>query len=231
LNAAAFELWNPIPAAMTLKVSVYKAIREAIGNMDIYSGSQPLKLDERLLAKTLGVSRTPVREAISLLEKEGLVKTHSRHGTFVVRKNKSEILEIVYVWAGLEGVAARLATKNASDDEIESLRRMLVTFEGRNVVQAKIDEYSKTNIEFHKRLIELSRSELLNELTDRLFMHMRAIRKTTIGERDRAVESVIDHMRIIRALEVRDACLAERLVREHAMNLATHIEMHVDYLD
>ncbi len=231
MNTAAFELLDPIPEALTLKVSVYKAIREAIGNMDIYSSRQPLKLDERMLAKTLGVSRTPVREAISLLEQEGLVKTHSRHGTFVVRKNKSEILEIVYVWAGLESVAARLATKNASDDEIESLRRMFVTFEGRNVAQAKIDEYSKTNIEFHKRLIELSRSELLNELTDRLFMHMRAIRRTTIGERDRAVKSVIDHMRIIHALEVRDACLAERLVREHAMNLAMHIEMHVDYLD
>ena len=62
-------------------------------------------------------------------------------------------------------------------------------------------------------------------------MHMRAIRRKTIGERDRATESIIDHMRIIRALEARDATMAEQLVREHAMNLAEHIKQYVDYLD
>ena len=60
---------------------------------------------------------------------------------------------------------------------------------------------------------------------------MRAIRRKTIGERDRATESIIDHMRIIRALEARDATMAEQLVREHAMHLANHIKQYVDYLD
>ncbi len=231
MSSHSIENLSPIPVALPLKEVVYRAIRKAVADMNIYSDDATLKLEERMLATSLGVSRTPVREAISRLEQEGLVKTHPRHGTFVVRKTKAEILEIVYVWAGLESVAARMAAEVASDEEIESLRRMFVTFEGPNEARASIDEYSTANISFHKRLIELSRSRLLKQMTDSLFVHMRAIRKTTIGERDRVVESVIDHMRIISALEERNAALAEQLVRDHAINLARHIHQHVDYLD
>ena len=68
-------------------------------------------------------------------------------------------------------------------------------------------------------------------MADNLFMHMRSIRNRTIGDADRAVRSVIDHMHIIEALERRDAGLAETLVREHSMRLAEHIRKYVDYLD
>ena len=222
---------KPLEATPGLKESVYQAIKNAISVMDIYSGEEPPKLDERKLAMNLGVSRTPIREAITRLEQEGLVKTYPRRGAFVVRKSKAEILEIVCVWAGLEGMAARLVTENASDEEIASMRRMFATFDDSHEARAHIDEYSDTNILFHQRLIELSKCRLLKEITDGLFMHMRAIRRKTIGERDRATESIIDHMRIIRALEARDATMAEHLVREHAMNLAEHIKQYVDYLD
>ncbi len=222
---------KPLEATPGLKESVYQAIKDAISGMDIYSGEEPPKLDERKLAMNLGVSRTPIREAITRLEQEGLVKTYPRRGAFVVRKSKAEILEIVCVWAGLEGMAARLVTENASDEEIASMRRMFATFDESHEARAHIDEYSDTNILFHQRLIELSKCRLLKEITDGLFMHMRAIRRKTIGERDRATESIIDHMRIIRAVEARDATMAEQLVREHAMTLAEHIKQYVDYLD
>ncbi len=222
---------KPLEATPGLKESVYQALKDAISDMDIYSGEEPPKLDERKLAMNLGVSRTPIREAITRLEQEGLVKTYPRRGAFVIRKSKAEILEIVCVWAGLEGMAARLVTEHASDEEIASMRRMFTTFDDRHEARAHIDEYSDTNILFHQRLIELSKCRLLKEITDGLFMHMRAIRRKTIGERDRATESIIDHMRIIRALEARDATMAEQLVREHAMNLAEHIKQYVDYLD
>ena len=68
------------------------------------------------LGEQLGVSRTPVREAISRLEQEGIVENIARRGAFVVRKNKEEILDIVDVWAALESMAARLATSRASDE-------------------------------------------------------------------------------------------------------------------
>ena len=168
---------KPLEVAPGLKESVYQAIRNAISEMDIYSGKEPPRLDERKLAFSLGVSRTPIREAITRLEQEGLVRTYPRRGAFVVRKSKADILEVVCVWAGLESMAARLATQYASDEEIASMRQMFATFDGRHEAKAHIDEYSETNILFHSRLIELSQCRLLKEITDSLFMHMRAIRR------------------------------------------------------
>ncbi len=222
---------KPLDLYPGLKDAVYQSLRDAISEMDIYAGAEPPKLDERKLAEELGVSRTPIREAISRLEQEGLVVTFPRRGAFVMRKSKKEIIEIVTVWAGLEGMAARLVTENASDAEIASMREMFSTFDDSNEARAHIDEYSSTNIAFHQRLIELSKCQLLIDIAEGLFVHMRAIRRKTIGERDRASESIIDHMRIIQALESRDATMAEQHVREHAMYLADHIKKYVDYLD
>jgi len=222
---------RPVDSSVGLKDKVYLALKSAITAMDIYSGNQAPKLDERRLAEDLGVSRTPIREALSRLAQEGLVEIIPRRGTFVARKSKQEILEIISVWAALESMAARLATEVATDEEIGQLRRLFVTFEGPNRPQARIDEYSDTNIQFHQRIIALSKSELLKKMADSLFVHMRAIRAQTITERDRADRSIIDHLHIIEAIEARNTELAERLVREHSFGLAEHINNYVDYLD
>ena len=229
--AAAQINLRPVDTSVGLKDKVYLALKSAITAMDIYSGNQAPKLDERRLAEDLGVSRTPIREALSRLAQEGLVEMIPRRGTFVARKSKQEILEIISVWAALESMAARLATEVATDEEIGQLRRLFVTFEGSTGPQARIDEYSDTNIQFHQRIIALSKSELLKKMADSLFVHMRAIRAQTITERDRADRSIIDHLHIIEAIEARNTELAERLVREHSFGLAEHINNYVDYLD
>lgn len=229
--AAAQINLRPVDTSVGLKDKVYLALKSAITAMDIYSGNQAPKLDERRLAEDLGVSRTPIREALSRLAQDGLVEMIPRRGTFVARKSKQEILEIISVWAALESMAARLATEVATDEEIGQLRRLFVTFEGPNRPQARIDEYSDTNIQFHQRIIALSKSELLKKMADSLFVHMRAIRAQTITERDRADRSIIDHLHIIEAIEARNTELAERLVREHSFGLAEHINNYVDYLD
>ena len=222
---------QPLENTVGLKDRVYNALRAAIMSMDIYSSEEPPRLDERSLADDLGVSRTPIREALSRLAQEGLVEMIPRKGTFVARKSKEEILEMISVWAALESMAARLATRVASDAEIGELRELFVTFEGEQGPQAHIDEYSDTNIRFHQKIISLSKSELLKQMTDSLFVHMRAIRAQTITERDRADRSIIDHLHIIEAIEARDTELAERLVREHSFGLADHINNYVAYLD
>ncbi len=229
--AAAHIKLRPVETSAGLQDKVYSALKSAVTAMDIYGGTEAPRLDERRLAEDLGVSRTPVREALSRLAQEGLVEMIPRRGTFVIRKNKQEILEIISVWAALESMAARLATQVATDDEIGRLRRLFVTFEGSAGPQAHIDEYSDTNIQFHQRIIALSKSELLKKMADTLFVHMRAIRAQTITERDRADRSIIDHLHIIEAIEARDTELAERLVREHSFGLAEHINDYVDYLD
>jgi DNA-binding GntR family transcriptional regulator len=205
----------------------YTAIRD-----DIMAGrvapSGRLVQDE--LARRLGISRTPVREAMAQLEREGFVRSEPRRGVYVVRKTKREVIELITVWAALEGMAARLITQQASDDEIASLRRMFATFEN-GAVRAHLDEYSQLNIEFHQTIIRLSRNDALIHLAENLFTHMRMIRRKTIGEKDRADRSIRDHMHIIEALEARDTARAETLVRDHALGLAEHVAKYADYLD
>ena len=80
-------------------------------------------------------------------------------------------------------------------------------------MRSHLDEYSAANLRFHQRLIELGHSPLIANMADSLLVHVRAIRRHTIGEADRAERSIVDHMQIIEALEARDADLAEKLVR------------------
>ena len=214
----------------SFKNKAYEALKEAILKMDIYATPEPVMLDERALSERLGVSRTPIREAIAMLEQDGFVKTVPRRGIIVVRRTKSEIVDMIRAWAALESMAARLITQNASDEEIASLRRMFATFED-GKIRAHLDEYSEINIEFHQTIVQLSRNTVLIQLAENLFTHMRMIRRKTIGEKDRADRSIRDHMHIIEALEARDTARAETLVRDHALGLADHVAKFADYLD
>ncbi len=221
---------QPVDVNYVLKDKVYDALKAAVTAMNIYAAPAEPRLDERQLSEDLGVSRTPIREAIARLEQEGLVRTAPRKGVYVVRKSKTEILEMIMVWAALESMAARLITINAGDQEIATLRTLFATFEG-NESQARIDEYSDANIRFHQAILKMSKCDLLNKTAENLFIHMRAIRMKTIAEVDRAARSIIDHMNIIEALEARDTRLAEDLARQHTLDLAAHVEKNVHYLD
>ena len=221
---------QPIDVTVSLTDKTYDALKAAITSMNIYDAPGEPRLDERQLAEDLGVSRTPIREAIARLEQEGFLRIVARRGVFIVRKTKREVLEMITVWAALESMAARLITEHASDAEIATLREMFGTFEG-GQVEAKIDEYSETNISFHQALLRLGKCDLLNRIAENLFIHMRSIRMRTISEDHRASRSIIDHMNIIEALERRDTELAERLARQHTLDLGAHVEKNVDYLD
>ena len=210
----------------SISFRVYEAIRAATTATNLYAiGEGSLRLDERALAARLGVSRTPVREALVRLEHEELVVSVPRRGYFIARKSKAELLEIIAVWAALESMAARLATEHASDADIASLRAIFATFDGDRIA-AHLDEYSDANLRFHQRIIELSGCETLRRTADGILIHVRSIRHRTIGESHRFERSMVDHMHIIEALEKRDADLAERLVRDHALALAAHVDAH-----
>lgn len=219
-----------IDSPETFKDKAYVALRNVIVSSDIYRSRTDIRLDERQLAQDFGISRTPVREAMAQLEREGFVRSVPRRGVYVVRKTKEEVIEMITAWAALESMAARLITERASDADIAGLRRMFATFED-DKLHAKLDEYSEVNINFHQTIIELSGNQVLIRLAENLFTHMRMIRRETIGEEDRVDRSIRDHMNIIQALEARDTERAEDLVRQHALGLAAHVAKHVDYLD
>jgi DNA-binding GntR family transcriptional regulator len=208
----------------------YAALKRAITAIDIYDQPDEVRLDERALSADLGVSRTPIREAMTLLEQEGFVRTLPRRGIYVVRKTKREIVEIITVMAALESMAARLVAFQAADDEIAELRRLMDAFHD-GTDGERLEEYSDANIAFHQAIIRMSGCALLVEMTENLFIHMRAIRKVTIHQDNRAARSIVDHMAIIEALERRDPDEAARLAREHTLGLAAHVEKHGDFLD
>lgn len=220
----------PLEDTSTFADRAYTALKDVILSLDVYDRPGEVRLDERQLAQDLGISRTPVREAMAQLEREGFVRSVPRRGIYVVRKSKQEVIELITAWAALESMAARLITLNASDEEIAELRKMFATFEN-GQLHAKLDEYSEVNIEFHQTIIRMSRNRVLVDLAENLFTHMRMIRRKTIGEDDRVSRSIHDHMNIIQALEARDTERAEDLVRNHALGLAEHVARHADHLD
>lgn len=223
---------QPIEAEPSFRDRAYAALKRAVTTMDIYATPDPIRLEERQLSQDLGISRTPIREALNRLEQEGFIRSVPRKGMFIVRKTKKEILEMIAVWAALESMAARLITQNATDEEIANLRKLFVEFQGpEHKPNAHIDEYSEANIRFHQAIVSLAKNKLLTDTMENLFIHMRSIRRKTIVENDRAERSIIDHLNIIEALEKRQTERAEQLVRQHSLDLATHVEKHVNYLD
>ena len=213
---------KPVTVNFTLKDHIHDVLRDAILDMNIYDAGTDLRLDERKMADQLGISRTPIREALARLEQNGLVDIKPRKGVYVRRKTRLELMEMIVVWAALESMAARLATSEASDTDLRALRALAEKHAAIDA-RADIDKYSRANIRFHQKIIALSRCKALSETAETLFMHMHAVRRRAIGEADRAERSVADHMAICDALEARDANLAEALVREHSMRLRNHI--------
>lgn len=215
--------------ATSLRDQAYSLIKTAIADTDIYNPNQELRLDERQLITALGVSRTPIREALSLLEQEGFVRTVPRRGIYIVRKSKRQIIEMIQVWAALESMAARLATLHASDAEIAGLRHLFDEFQS-SPPNEHLDEYSDANIAFHTEVIRLGGSQTIIDSTRNLLLHVRAVRRATISQSDRAARSIVDHLKIIEALERRDTELAEQLTRRHTLDLAAHVDRYGDFL-
>jgi len=215
--------------ATSLRDQAYTLIKAAIADTDIYNPQQELRLDERQLISALGVSRTPIREALSLLEQEGFIRTMPRRGIFIIRKSKRQIIEMIQMWAALESMAARLATQTAPDAEIAKLRHLFDEFQN-SPPSEHLDEYSDANIAFHTEVIRLGGSQTIVDATRNLLLHVRAIRRATITQSDRASRSIIDHLKIIEALERRDTELAERLTRQHTLDLAAHVDKYCDFL-
>src|SRR5581483_2478652 len=215
-SAGSHPALEPFETGGSFKHKAYVALKNAIVAMDVYHSREEIRLDERKLAQDFGISRTPVREAMAQLEREGFVRSVPRRGIYVVRKTKREVIEMITAWAALESMAARLITQHSKDIDVAALRRMFSTFEN-GELRAHLDEYSEVNIEFHQTIIRMSDNHVLIQMAENLFTHMRMIRRKTIGEKDRVDRSIRDHMHIIEALEARNTARAEQLVRDHAL--------------
>lgn len=210
---------------VNLKSKVYDTLKKYILSLNIYLKENDFHLDERQLSEKLGVSRTPIREAIARLEQEGIVKTVPRRGVFVHRKTKKELIDIVTVWAGLEGYAAHLVIEHSSKEEIEELNKFC-HYTKSNVL-SDLENYSADNIKFHQQIMKLTKVKLMGEILESQLIHLQFLRKKFIFFSERAVRSIEEHTEIIAALSSGKASRAEKLLKNHALTLVDRIHENI----
>ena len=210
-----------IKTVRDLKAEVYKNIKEAIVSRSLPPGSQ---LKESDLVEKLGVSRTPIREALNQLSKDGIVEIYPRKGAFVKNCSKEEVVEILILREVMEGLAARLATNRLSEESIQKLESFFAQYKDGSIDYAQADEL------FHSMIIQACGSTrlvgLINNLKDSLQMlDMRAV---SFRFPERITESLAEHMEIIEAFRKRNEILAETLTRKNFQQSRFHYEGHLE---
>lgn len=169
------------------------------------------RLREAELAKRLGVSRTPIREAIRLLEADGIVTHLPRQGATIRGLDYAEVMELYEMRAVLEGTAARLASRAASDIEIEELYDM----NQQMAALGNSSEASTLNRQFHAALVDAAKNRFLTRSIQALHKALMILGRTTLIQADRAEMAVREHLAVLDAIKARDALRAEAAMRTH----------------
>lgn len=170
------------------------------------------RLTETDLADRLGISRTPVREAIRALEADGLVVHVPRVGASIRRLTYSEVTELYEMRTVLEGTAARLAARTASDVELAELRAISDELGAMRVNPARI---YILNRQFHRTLLDAARNRFLVEAVAGLEKTLLILGPSTMEDASRAAQAHAEHEAILAALQARDGERAEALMRAH----------------
>lgn len=194
---------------------VYEYLKELILSSKIPPGT---KLPEEKLASKLGVSRTPLREAISRLAQENIVRLIPRRGAFTTKYTKAEIIEILEIREMLEGLTARLAVRNL-DEEVLGILRALFSPQRARQMERNLSLLAKADARFHEVIVRATGNRRLIQLMSNLYDQMHMVRLRTITLPGRLKKSIQEHMEIMAALAKGDADLAEGCARRHIRNV------------
>ncbi len=210
-------------AAGNIPDRIFNLLKEAIVEGDIAAGS---KISEPELARAYGISRGPLREAIGRLEACGLVVRKPNVGARVVTLSSEQLLEIFHVREALEGMAARLAAQNMSDDEIADLRGLL----GQHNEQIERDaEHAyfqrEGDLDFHYRIVQGSHNGRMIELLCNDLYHLVRLYRYQFGmPSKRGPRAFVEHEHIVDAIERRDPEMAELMMRSHVRASRENVE-------
>ncbi len=197
-----------------LRELVFEALREAIITGHLAPGERLMELQ---LAEELGVSRTPVREAIRKLELEGLVHMIPRKGAYVATLSMKDIVEVFEIRGALEGLAAALAAESITDEELEELERHLV-MAAEQIGNADLEGMVEVDTGFHQILYKASRNERLTQIISNLREQIQRYRLTSLSYPGRMKIALEEHREIVDAVSARDPDLARKLAQEHIEN-------------
>jgi DNA-binding GntR family transcriptional regulator len=197
---------------------VYKTVRELIVNQAFPPGSK-IKIDQ--LCRDLGVSRTPITEALRRLETEGLLESVPRHGVFVLNYSVERIEHLFVVREVLEGAAARSAAEQVDSERVELLRGTVSRL-AEAVSRMNVELYTRTTLEFHNNVVAAANNVILSRFLENVYSQilvLRLQRLHTLHDVPRLDLSLADHREIFEAVSRRDPDGAERAARKHARRL------------
>ncbi len=181
--------------------------------------TEPVRVREEDLASKLGVSRTPVREALIRLDSTGLISLRPGRGALLQPVSDQDYLEWLQLREQLESFAAREAALNASQRDVLVLRAIFEPFLEPGVAEAKSVEYSQANVAFHTEIMRLANNHLLERVWASFGHRQTSYRRRTIARLHRAADSLREHLEIIQAIQDRDADRAAQLARDHVRSL------------
>lgn len=207
-----------------LRGRVFETIRENILN-GVYKENDELR--EAALGAELGVSRTPVREALRQLELEGLVKIVPNRGAFVTGITQKDVRDIYIIRSLIEGLCARWATENITDAQVEELEEIILLSEF-HLNRGKTEQSNQVvelDGKFHQVLYEACDSRILQHVLSDFHKYVRLARKTSVADRNRAEKSIQEHKEILQAIKDKDAVRAEHWANAHMMNVMANLKI------
>lgn len=197
-----------------LREVVCETLREAIINGVLKPGERLMEIQ---LAEELGVSRTPVREAIRKLELEGFVIMIPRRGTYVADLSIKDVNEVFEVRTSLDVLAAGLAAERITDEELEQMERLLVQI-GEYIEQGNMERIVEADSQFHDILYQASRNDRLVGIINNLREQLTRFRSMSMSYPGRLKNTLEEHGRLVEAIAARDVELAQQLATQHMEN-------------
>lgn len=203
----------------SLRGRVFNKIRE-----DILAGNYGEKdeLREAVISKELGVSRTPVREALRQLELEGLVSIIPNKGAYVNGITSKDIYDIYVIRSYLEGLCAKWACKHITKEQIEDLEESIY-LSGFHIQKEHWEQIYELDNRFHLNLYKACGSKILEHILSDYHHYVERVRKNTLSSKERARTASAEHKAILEAVINKDEELAERLANEHIFQSIANI--------
>lgn len=206
----------------SLRYKVFQHIKDQIIK-GVYAAGEVLL--ETKLADELGVSRTPVREAIWLLEVEGLVEISSKKGVIILGISPKDVADIFAMRQLLEGLAARWATSRLTDIDLKELQKICDLSEF-YVQKRDTEELANLDDKFHQLIYSATGSKMLNLTLSRLHESVQPARLNSINIEDRYSHSVTEHLALLEAFRNKDADAAEKAMTHHISMAYENITSH-----
>lgn len=203
----------------SLRGRIYQQLRQ-----DILGGKykENDELREATIGEELGVSRTPVREALRQLSLEGLVEILPNRGAHVTGISEKDIYDIYMIRSMLEGMCARWATEYITPKQLEEMEESVLLSEF-YLEKGDYDQVYKMDSRFHDMLYEASHSKILDHVLSDFHCYVQQARRLSISKENRAFQSTGEHRKILDAIKSHDADLAEQLANHHILNTLTNI--------